>query len=173
METLEKRLKREFFEKDTVLVARELLGKKLYFEGKTGIITETEAYKDTDPACHAYRGKTKRTQVMFGKAGFTYVYFIYGMYHCLNIVTENEGKGCAVLIRAIEPVERIGKNIKCDGPGKLCRCLGITKEHNKIDICNSESFKILDYPAITRSVKTGPRIGIKKGKDLKWRFLLD
>ena len=167
-----KRLQRDFFERDTLKVAHDLLGKYLYFEDKTGIISETEAYKESDPACHAYGGITPRTQVMFGKAGYSYVYFIYGMYHCLNIVTEAEGKGCAVLIRAIEPVEGIDEKIKCDGPGKLCRCLGITKMHNNIDLCNSEKFKIIDNGSCNFSIETSTRIGINKGKDFPWRFYI-
>jgi hypothetical protein len=96
-------LTRDFFHRPTVLVAQELLGKTLVFNGQRGRITETEAYlgQADDPACHAARGKTKRNAVMFGQAGLSYVYFIYGMYYCFNIVTEDEHFGAAVLIRGV------------------------------------------------------------------------
>ena len=118
-----KRLDRKFFNRNTVLVAKELLGKFLVRRiGKKIIkarIIETEAYCGTkDLACHASKGLTERTKVMFGPAGFSYVYMIYGMYHCLNIVTEKEGNPSAVLIRALDCEN-------CDGPGKLCRELKI------------------------------------------------
>ncbi|EKD64189.1 MAG: 3-methyladenine DNA glycosylase, partial [uncultured bacterium] len=93
------RLSRDFFERNTLDVARELLGKFMVFNGKVGRITEVEAYiGQDDPACHAARGMTPRNRVMFGQGGFSYVYFIYGMYHCLNFVTEREGFPAAVLI---------------------------------------------------------------------------
>src|SRR5271170_2047520 len=98
-----RRLGRSFFLRPTVQVAQDLLGKRLIFQNFSGIITETEAYhQNNDPACHAYRGKTPRNAPMFGPAGHSYVYFIYGMYHCLNIVTEPEGVAAAVLIRGLK-----------------------------------------------------------------------
>src|SRR2546430_489923 len=98
-----KRLPRSFFVRPTLQVAEELLGKLLVFNNQRGLITETEAYiGQDDPACHAARGMTPRTQVMFGPPGFSYVYFIYGMYHCFNVVTEPEGFPAAVLIRGIK-----------------------------------------------------------------------
>jgi DNA-3-methyladenine glycosylase len=123
-------LKRSFFERDTTAVAQDLLGKFLvrHVGRKTivGMIVETEAYVGPhDLACHAAKGKTERTKVMFEPAGTWYVYLIYGMYHCLNIVTEAEDYPSAVLIRAIELPDRIGS-----GPGKLCRALKINKQLN-------------------------------------------
>jgi DNA-3-methyladenine glycosylase len=160
------RLDRSFFLCPTVQVAQELLGKRLNFHDISGIITETEAYhQDGDPACHAYRGKTLRNAAMFGPPGRSYVYFIYGMYHCLNIVTEPEGIGAAVLIRGLWV-----DNLHLDGPGKLCRHLKITREHNNIDVINSPAFYINDIGLKPRFVTT-TRIGISQGQDKLWRFV--
>lgn len=162
------RLTREFFNRPTLDVAKELLGQRIIFHNFRGIITETEAYiGQDDKACHAARGKTPRNAVMFGKAGFSYVYFIYGMYHCLNFVTEEEGFPAAVLIRGImlDTPEKINLN----GPGKLCKYLGITKSDSGIDITTSEYF----YVEATEShphFEATPRIGIKEGLDKLWRF---
>ncbi|MFH1428594.1 MAG: DNA-3-methyladenine glycosylase [Candidatus Margulisiibacteriota bacterium] len=153
-------LPRGFYNRPTITVARELLGKTLVYQVSpdnrfTAKIIETEAYLDDDPASHAFRGKTPRNAPMFGPPGFTYIYFIYGMYHCLNFVTEKEGKAGAVLIRALEPLEGIeqmqknrargNKNVDMhnlsNGPGKLCRALGLTKAHNEMDMCLEEGAK--------------------------------
>jgi DNA-3-methyladenine glycosylase len=163
------RLNRNFFNRPTLEVAKELIGKILYFNGHSVIITETEAYHiQDDPACHAARGKTPRTEVMFGQAGFSYVYFIYGMHYCLNIVTEPENIAAAVLIRG---AELIGDE-KADliGPGKLCKFLGVNKNHNKIDLCLSDDFYVSDQVLILLYIAT-PRIGISKGQDKLWRFV--
>lgn len=160
-------LTQEFYNRPTLEVAKELLGKEMFFYGKQGIITETEAYiGQDDPACHAARGKTKRTEIMFGSAGFSYVYLIYGMYYCLNFVTEEEGFPAAVLIRGIKTDEN-----HFDGPGKLCRHFGITKEHNAIDIVNSNDFFVSDNNSPALPFKATPRIGISQGKDKLWRFV--
>jgi len=163
------RLPRSFFNRPTLDVAKELLGKEIYFQGKTGIITETEAYigKD-DPACHAARGKTPRTAVMFGDAGYSYVYLIYGMYHCLNFVTEEEEFPAAVLIRGIHSPSLPIK--KTNGPGKLCKELGITREHNNIDLINSDFFYV-NNTNLKPDFDTTPRIGISRGQDKLWRFV--
>lgn len=164
--TTTKKLSREFFLDYTVDVARNLIGKTLHFANIQGIITETEAYRSTnDLACHAARGKTPRTEIMFGPPGFSYVYFIYGMYHCLNIVTEPEGYAAAVLIRGIQ----IG-DLHLNGPGKICRYLGIDKRHNAIDMINSEELYVIDTPHIYEIVAT-PRIGIKVATEHLWRFV--
>ncbi len=111
-------LPRNFYERPTLTVAGELLGKVLKFSNFSGIITEVEAYIGmNDPACHAARGYTNRTSVMFGMPGFSYVYFIYGMYYCLNIVTETEGFPAAVLIRGLKLIEPLEANL--GGPGIL------------------------------------------------------
>lgn len=163
------RLPKDFFQRPTLAVARELLGKTMVFKNFEGIITETEAYiGENDPACHAAKGKTKRTEVMFGPAGFTYVYCIYGMYHCLNFVTEKEGFPAAVLIRSIELKNKQKKLL--NGPGKLCKHLGITKEHNKIDLTTSDIFYLRDSGIIPKNIQKTPRIGIRVGTEKLWRF---
>ncbi|MBP9791777.1 MAG: DNA-3-methyladenine glycosylase [Rickettsiales bacterium] len=165
------RLGYDFFNRDTCTVAKELLGQKLFCNNKTGIIIETEAYiGENDPACHASRGRTPRTEVMYGKAGITYVYLIYGMYHCLNIVTENQGFPAAILIRGVVSED----NQLHDGPGKLCKYFDINIAHNITDITESSDLYI---EQITKKDKikfsSSPRIGISKGKDKLWRYILD
>lgn len=162
-------LTRPFFEQPTLTVAEELLGKILIFNDFKGIITETEAYigKD-DPACHAARGRTPRTEIMFGPAGHSYVYFIYGTHHCLNFVTEAVDFPAGVLIRSIKLAEP--EPIVLDGPGKLCRHLGINREHHGLDIINSSNFFVADA-GLKFIAHTSPRIGIKQGTDKLWRFV--
>ena len=161
------RLNRDFFARDTLLVAQELLGKTLVFNDHCGRITETEAYVEfDDPACHAANGKTKRTAVMFGEAGVSYVYFIYGMYYCLNIVTEDTDYAAAVLIRGV--LDDNGTH--WNGPGKLCRAWGITTADNARDMITEPQFGVYDSQPFTDFTMT-PRIGIKKGLDKDWRFL--
>ena len=126
------RLQRDFYERETVKVAQDLLGKFLCHRYRDKLyqaeITETEAYAGfRDKASHACRGQTARNKIMFGPPGFSYVYLIYGMYHCLNIVTEKEGYPAAVLIRGLD-------YLNCDGPGKLCREFKITKKENGLDL---------------------------------------
>ncbi|MDB6097157.1 MAG: 3-methyladenine glycosylase [Francisellaceae bacterium] len=169
--TLMKKLKRTFFNQPTLLVAEQLLGKILVFKNQKGMITETEAYLGLDdPASHAFKGKTPRTEVMFGKPGFSYVYLIYGMYYCLNFVTEREGFPAGVLIRGVKLLD--GSNVHLDGPGKLCRGLGITTEHNKVNITTSPDFYVACMKH-TPKFKTTPRIGIKVGLDKHWRFVAE
>ena len=206
------KLNRKFFNRNTVLVAQELLGKYLVRKipstssGQAAKIikariTETEAYCGTrDLACHASRGLTERTKVMFGPAGFSYVYMIYGVYHCLNIVTEKEGNPSAVLIRAAviqnakfktqndssldKPVDnRLAKSVihrfkfknKLNGPGKLCRELKIDRKLNNIDITKSDLLWVEDGEVMIKKhqIKKGKRIGVDyagKWKDKLWRF---
>lgn len=165
------KLKRKFFEQNTLNVAQALLGKTLVFNNHQGIITETEAYiGENDPACHAAKGRTKRTEVMYGHAGFSYVYLIYGMYYCLNVVTEQIDFPAAVLIRG---VQLINSKQDLNGPGKLCKYLGINKEHNKIDLTRSKNFYIRsasNYQINKNKIIITPRIGIKVGTELLWRF---
>lgn len=164
-----KRLKTDFFKRPTLLVAEELLGKVLVFKNFQGIITETEAYMGfDDPASHAFKGETPRTKLMFGKPGFSYVYLIYGMYYCLNIVTEKAGFPAAVLIRGIQLLENPKLNL--NGPGKLCRHLGITKAQNGIDMTTSQELYVGCIKQKLAFLKT-PRIGIKVGTDKHWRFI--
>src|SRR6201996_2590939 len=133
-------LKRGFFARSVHEVAPDLIGATLLVGGVGGIIVEVEAYLHTDPAAHSYRGPTPRNAVMFGPAGFVYVYRSYGIHWCVNFVCEGEGSASAILIRALEPT--VGVNVMrrrrgtaddrllCSGPGKLCEALGITDKHN-------------------------------------------
>lgn len=164
-----RKLTRKFFNRSTLLVAERLLGKVLVFKNYRGIITETEAYFGfDDPASHAAKGITPRSQIMFGKPGLVYVYLIYGKYHCLNLVTEPEGFPAAVLIRSIKLLDNSGLHL--NGPGKICSYLGITKEQNGIDTIKSNDLYI---GCINKKFTflTTPRIGIKVGLDKHWRFL--
>lgn len=164
-----KKLNSTFFNRNTLLVAQELLGKVLVFKQHKGIITETEAYRGfDDPASHAFKGKTKRSHIMFGNPGFSYIYLIYGMYHCLNIVTEKEGFPAAVLIRGVELLDETETHL--NGPGKICRHMGITKEHNDINIATSRDLYVGCMGHKIKFSKT-PRIGIKVGTDKLWRFI--
>ena len=153
----------DFFKHDSVVVAKELVGKLLKVDNVLSRITETEAYRQ-DGSSHA-RTRTNRSALMFDTYAHIYVYLIYGMYHCLNITTEKDKPG-AVLIRGIEPVS----GIKCDGPGKLCRCLDITKKDNgrllggRISVLD-DGFKL--------NIKVTERIGIKNDTHLPWRFVMD
>lgn len=180
----------KFYGRDTSEVARNLLGKALVkFRGPEmvgGIILETEAYfGEDDPASHAYGGKTPRSEIMFGKPGIAYVYMCYGMYYLLNVVTENEGKPGAVLIRALKPLWRIDimkkrRNVNLesrliDGPGKLTIALGIDIKDNGADIVKGEKgLYIFDYKKGNNNYKITRtnRIGIKKGEDRLLRFLI-
>ena len=168
------RLDRPFFMRPTVDVAISLLGKRLSFQNSlgenfSGIIKETEAYhQQDDPACHAYSRKTLRNAPMFGPAGHTYIYFIYGMYYCLNIVTEPEGVAAAVLIRGLH----LDNGLNLNGPGKLCRHLTLTKEQNAVDLITSPHFFVSDDGHKPAFIAT-PRIGIQKGKDKLWRFVTE
>lgn len=181
-----RKLKRSFYDRPTVEVARDLLG-KIIVSTVTGSrlsarIVEVEAYVGRDdPACHAARGETDRNRVMFGPPGFSYIYFIYGMYHCFNIVTERKGFPAAVLLRAAEPgdgLETLRKNsprgkpeMILSGPGKFCRSFGLTSEHSGLDLTGSHIWLTEgDEPA--GEIMTGERIGIKIGTDLPYRFYL-
>lgn len=176
-----KKLTRSFFNRNTVKVAKDLIGKVLVYKEKKGVtkegvIIETEAYRENDEACHAFGGETPRTRVMFGEPGRSYVYFIYGMYYCLNIITESKGKGCAVLIRKVLPLK--GVKGKCDGPGKLCKSFRITRKDNDVDLCGDsfaggEKFYILDRGIRFGKINSAIRIGISKSKEKKWRFFID
>ena len=159
------RLPLTFYRRSALTVAQGLLGKVLVHQLPTGRregrIVETEAYVgEHDLACHASKGRTRRTEVLFGPPGRAYVYFIYGMYHCFNVVTEPEGVAAAVLVRAIEPLAGIPIELGADGPGKLCRALGITLSQNREDL-RGDCLFIEDAPAVPRSrIERGPRIGV-------------
>ncbi|MBK8190557.1 MAG: DNA-3-methyladenine glycosylase [Vampirovibrionales bacterium] len=173
----------DFFARDTLSVARELLGCRLRarLPGHPAPldcrIVETEAYTQDDPACHAFRKQTGRAATLFKEPGLAYVYLIYGMYYCLNVVTEPAGRAGAVLFRALQPLNDDAGALRTHGPGRLTRALGITRErHNEIDLTHPDSELTLwaaDAPLPTGQpiVATG-RIGISQGVDLPWRFYL-
>ncbi|AIK96652.1 DNA-3-methyladenine glycosylase [Candidatus Odyssella acanthamoebae] len=164
------KLDHNFFNRNCAVVAHDLIGKKLVFGEHAGIITETEAYRGADdPASHAHRGITPRSAIMFGPPGKSYVYFIYGMYYCLNIVTEPEGEASAVLIRGLKLLTPPLTHL--NGPGKLCRHLGITTRHNGIDLLSDPTFYVSEGIQDV-DVNITPRIGIKKATEKPWRFVL-
>jgi DNA-3-methyladenine glycosylase len=177
MKTKSRILPRNYFNRPTLVVARSLMGKYLIrcIDGReiAGKIIEVEAYVGSeDKACHASKGRTQRTDVMFGPAGVAYVYLIYGMYHCLNVVTEREEFPSAVLIRAIE-ID--GKLI--DGPGRLCRALQIDRSLNCADLTIGESLWFEDRGASVKRGNVGahPRIGVDYAgvwAQKPWRFRL-
>ena len=153
-----KLLTKDFFLQDTVSVAKSLIGKELVYKNKDfeigGIINETEAYTQEDPACHAFNGKiTKRNKVMFEEAGTIYIYLIYGMYHCLNIVTEDKNRGCAVLIRSIIPTKIISTNREFWAKFMVKYELGITNPDNENEYLNGlatfASFLIFGFIPLT------------------------
>lgn len=184
------RLSRDFFERDTRAVARELLGKRLVrvYRGRrlSGIIREVEAYRGLDDAAsHAHRGSTPRSIIMFGPPGYAYIYFIYGMYHCLNVVTERVGYPAAVLIRGLEPTKgmaalwRLRRGAQnghlADGPGKLCQALAIDRRLNGLDLVSSERLFIEEGISPER-IATGPRIGVRGdalARARPWRFWME
>ena len=188
-ETKSVKLARDFYEQPTVQVAQQLLGKylvRVHPDGVTaGMILETEAYVGLeDKACHASRGLTRRNAVMFGPAGFAYVYVIYGMHHCLNAVTEPEAYPAAVLIRALQPCEGLelmrarrqkqDVHLLANGPGNLCQAFGIERGLNGIDLCGDVLF-VEDRGSSPADVVATTRVGIEYAgpwKDMPWRFYI-
>jgi DNA-3-methyladenine glycosylase len=191
-------LSRSFYLRPTLTVARDLLGKLLVrTSGEqvlVGRIVEVEAYLGSrDPASHAYRGKTRRNAVMFSEGGHLYVYFTYGMHFCCNVVTEREGIGHAVLLRAIEPlsgIETMAKNRNAtlqvrkneegmalrrmveltNGPAKLCQALGIRRKENGVDLCAGPIWIADDATSGRFGTGRSSRIGIRRGREHAWRF---
>jgi len=159
-----RRLARSFFERDSPEVAPDLLNKVFVVGERSGRIVEVEAYTQDDPASHCYRGRTKRNEVMFGPAGHLYVYFIYGMHYCVNIVTGHEGDGQAVLLRAVIS-EGVDPRLT-NGPAKLCRYLGIDMAMNGVraDV-RDDGLRPPAEPMVTA------RIGINKAADWPRRWL--
>ena len=168
-------IKQDFYNRNTLEVAKDLLGcklsRKLGNQILSGIIVEVEAYTQEDPACHAFRGKTPRSITLFKQPGIAYVYFIYGMYHCVNVVTEEYDRAGAVLIRALEPVAPAENT---NGPGKLCRALQITKEFNEADLTSEDSGLFIEEGIIVpkKQIIETTRIGIKQAADFPWRFYI-
>ena len=178
-------LPRSFYARNTVTVAKDLLGKTLVRKlgGKTmaGIITETEAYRHTDdPASHAFSGLTDRNKVMFGQVGIAYVYFTYGMHYCVNAVARSDSYDAgAVLIRSITPkigINEMIKNRKIDlltnltnGPAKLTQAMKITKKQYGENLTKQSSLYITEGVKSTK-IKSNPRVGIRNGVDKMWNF---
>lgn len=176
-----KPLPRDFYLQNTTSVARKLIGKRLFrklADGRiiSGVIAETEAYLgESDTACHSRVGKTQRNKIMFGNGGFLYIYLIYGMYYMLNIVTEGEGRACAVLIRAVVDVKGFSSKETIDGPGKLCREFEITKEQYGVDVCKGNSIwierdKSFSKPTICSLSRVGIAYASKADRQALLRF---
>jgi DNA-3-methyladenine glycosylase len=168
------KLPRTFYDRDTTLVARELLGKLIVrIAGdieRVGKIVETEAYLGPhDLAAHSAKGLTARTKPMFGPPGHAYVYLIYGIYHCMNAVTEREGHGSAVLLRAVEPVKNIAG--RTQGPGLLCRAMEIDRRLNAHDLLSDDFFIAAPGTIEKFSIAKGPRIGVDYAKHWAKRHL--
>lgn len=188
-------LPRSFYTRSTLLVAKELLGKRIIrTDGKqivSGIIVETEAYLHNDPASHSFNGPTQRNSAMFGPGGHLYVYFTYGMHYCANVVTGPKGIGEAVLIRAVEPTEGIEWMMQrrfadrtdstldqkrrialTNGPAKFAQAFGLTTEHSGLDLVNSDII-ITNSTALARgAIAASTRIGITKAAEKRWRFFV-
>ena len=147
-------------------VARDLIGSRLVVDGKHHLLTELEAYGNVgeDPASHAFRGSTARNQVMFERCGLLYVYFIYGMHWCANIVSHEPGRAGAILIRATDQVT---------GPARLCSQSSITGADNGLDLLDPGSRVRLEIAVRPLPSIASPRVGISKGQEIAWRFVLD
>ncbi len=176
-------LEAAFFERRVHLVARDLIGCRLFYGGCGGTIVETESYERDDPACHAYVGLTRRTEVLFGPPGRAYVYLSYGIHSLLNAVAEPDGEAAAVLIRALEPSTgleamraRRGEDRAdtelCSGPGKLTAALGIGLDANATDLTAAPFMLLPREEGWSGEVVTSPRVGITKAVDRPWRFSL-
>lgn len=187
-----RKIQRDFYMQDAVNTAKNLIGKILVRKTKEGItkgiIVETEGYMgETDKAAHSYKAlKSPRTYIQYGEGGYAYIYLIYGMHYCMNIVTNKKDIPHAVLIRALEPIEGIDimkkrrniSNLKnlCNGPGKLCKAMAIDKGCYGMDLCGEELY--LEYPdqeIKEKDIIATPRINIdyaQEAKDFPWRFVL-
>jgi DNA-3-methyladenine glycosylase len=173
-----RRLRRSFFDRSVHAVAPELIGATLLFNEVGGVIVEVEAYHHTDPAAHSYNGETERNAVMFGPAGYVYVYRSYGIHWCVNFVCEGAGSASAVLIRALQPTVGLAamrrrrgvsdERLLCSGPGRLTAALGITRKHNGLAL-DKAPFALF-APTAPVEIVIGTRIGLTKAVDLPWRY---
>jgi DNA-3-methyladenine glycosylase len=179
------KLPRSFYNRPTLDVARDLIGKVLVHRRRgvltSGIIVEVEAYiGESDPACHAAPGPTKRNAPLYGRPGFAYVYFNYGVHWLVNAVTEAEGSPAAVLIRALEPVDGVAAMRRrrarkvpdyelCRGPGNLTKAMGITGAQNREDLCGPNLYIEDRGLPVAHEIAWGPRIGITVGTEREWR----
>ena len=185
-------LSRDFYNRPTLEVAEDLLGCLLVRQLDSGAtlaarIVDLEAYiGQEDTACHASKGRTPRTEVMFGEPGHAYVYLIYGLHHLLNLVTEESGRPCGIMLRAVEPVHNLevmrairpvkGQNLS-NGPGKLTRALDVDRQLNTWDLCAGQQLWVAPRPEpLMESVSRGPRVGIdyadQEDREAPWRFWL-
>jgi DNA-3-methyladenine glycosylase len=174
----------DYYARPVVEVARDLLGCAVAHRGSSGMIVETEAYHEGEPASHAFVGLTERTRPLFGPPGRAYVYRSYGIHALLNAVCEAPGVGAAVLIRALEPIAGVeqmrarrgpgvGERDLCSGPGKLTQALGVELEHNDTDLRDGPVQILPRAPGWEpREVVVGPRVGITRAPELPWRFAL-
>ena len=188
-----KKLKKSFYRREVIVVARDLLGKVLVkSNGKeilAGKIVEVESYHgDIDAAAHSYGGITKRNEIMFEAGGYLYVYFTYGAHHCCNVVTGKKGHGTAVLIRAIEPIIGLNRMIKnrferklknekeifnlTSGPGKVCQAFKLDRSHSGTDLTGNKIFILNGEKIKSRDIGISKRIGITRSVDLPWRFFI-
>jgi DNA-3-methyladenine glycosylase len=188
-----KKLQKAFYKREVTVVARNLLGKILVKnDGKyslAGKIVEVEAYHgDFDEAAHSFKGRSKRTEIMFKEGGYLYVYFTYGAHFCCNVVTGKDGQGTAVLIRAVEPLVNINKMIKnrfgrklksekeilnlTSGPGKVCEAFKIDKSFSGIDLLGDQIFILENKKVNQKFIGISKRIGITRSVDLPWRFFI-
>jgi DNA-3-methyladenine glycosylase len=168
------KLARTFYDRETIAVARELLGKYLVHAAggvdRIGRIVEVEAYLGShDLAAHSSKGLTERTKVMFGPPGHAYVYLIYGMYHCMNVVTEREGHGTAVLLRAIEPVKNVAG--RTQGPGLLCQAMRISQRLNAHDLLSDDFYIAEPLDSEPLAIVKRPRIGVDYARHWARRHL--
>jgi DNA-3-methyladenine glycosylase len=180
-----RRLPRSFYARRSAAVAPDLLGRVLV-RTADGVrlaarIVETEAYEPHDPASHAFRGRTDRNAVMFGPPGHLYVYFTYGMHHCMNAVAGRVGEGMAVLLRAAEPIDGVDvmrarrgrRSVRelCSGPAKLCQAFGVDRSFDGADLVRGHDVWIAEgTPVPTARIVAGPRVGIRVGTEHAWRF---
>jgi DNA-3-methyladenine glycosylase len=176
------RLDAAFFARSVHVVAQELIGCRLFYAGCGGMIVETESYERDDPACHAYAGLTRRTEVLFGPPGRAYVYLSYGIHSLLNAVAEPDGEAAAVLIRALEPSAGLEAMRRrrgarpdadlCSGPGKLTEALGVDLAVNGADLGAPPFLLAPPEPGWEGEIVAGPRVGITKAIERPWRFCL-
>jgi DNA-3-methyladenine glycosylase len=169
-----------FFARSVHEVAPDLIGVTLLVDGVGGPIVEVEAYDPSDPASHAFRGRTRRNAVMFGPPGHAYVYRSYGIHWCLNLVCEEEGTAAAVLIRALEPVQGLERmrerrltddaRLLAAGPGRLCQALGVTGDHDGLPL-DRRPFELRPRTG-QPTIAAAPRIGITLAADYPWRYVL-
>jgi DNA-3-methyladenine glycosylase len=165
-----RKLPRAFYDRDTILVAKDLLGKHLVHQERIGRIVEVEAYLGPhDLAAHSAKGLTERTKVMFGPPGHAYVYLIYGMYYCMNVVTEREGHASAVLLRAVEPITNIEG--RTQGPGLLCKAMGIDKRLNAHDLLSDDFYIAAPSAAKPFTIVKRPRVGVDYARHWAKRHL--